>query len=86
VIGLIRDGVSPYHKFASPYHKFANEIQSIRHLLNIEHTFRKGNACADVLAKMGVSATSPLVIIDYPPPELSNALRADAWGVVFTRE
>ncbi|PNX61255.1 ribonuclease H, partial [Trifolium pratense] len=61
-VALIRDGVSLFHKFA-------NEIQSIRQLLRrdwnvvVDHTLREGNACADVLAKMGASANSSLVVL-----------------------
>ncbi|PNX82170.1 resistance protein PRG, partial [Trifolium pratense] len=70
----------------------ANEIQSIRNLLAnewdvvINHTLREGNACADVMAKLGAMSTSPLVKIDAPPRELLCPLSADARGVVFTRE
>jgi ribonuclease HI len=62
-VSLLKNGVSPHHQFA-------NEIQRIRHLLSkdwtvaIDHTFREGNACADILAKMGTSANSSLVILD----------------------
>jgi hypothetical protein len=72
-----------------PYHQFANEIQRIRHLLSkewivvIDHTFREGKVCADVLAKMGAAADLPLMILEEPPSQLSSALRADAWGVAF---
>jgi ribonuclease HI len=50
-VSLIKKGVSPYHHFA-------NEIQQIRQVLSkdwdvvIDHTFREGNTCADLLAKM----------------------------------
>ncbi|GAU21466.1 hypothetical protein TSUD_241890 [Trifolium subterraneum] len=72
--------------------EYANDIQSIRQLLTrdwnvvINHTFREGNACADLLAKMGASASSPMVILEEPPSQLSSAFRADAWGVAFIRE
>ncbi|GAU48983.1 hypothetical protein TSUD_245740 [Trifolium subterraneum] len=84
-VSLIKDGVSHFHTFA-------NEIHPIRQLLRrdwtivIEHILREGNACADVLAKKGSSTNSPIVIVDSPPPELSNALSVDARGVVFVRE
>jgi ribonuclease HI len=84
-VSLIKDGVSHFHTFA-------NEIHTIRQLLRkdwtivIEHILREGNACADVLAKKGSSTNSPIVIVESPPPELSNALSADARGVVFVRE
>ncbi|MCI17675.1 ribonuclease H protein, partial [Trifolium medium] len=63
---------------------YANEIQNIRHLLRrewivgIKHTLREGNACADILAKMGASANSPLVVLEEPPSQLFSALSADA--------
>ncbi|GAU30014.1 hypothetical protein TSUD_160990 [Trifolium subterraneum] len=84
-VALIRDGVSPHHQYA-------NEIQSIRHLLRrdwivaVIHTLREGNACADVLAKMGSSESSAQVVLDEPPPQLSSALHADALGVAFARD
>jgi ribonuclease HI len=84
-VSLIKNGVSPHHHFA-------NEIQRIRQLLSkdwnvvINHTFQEGNACADVLAKMGASTNSPLVILEESPPQFSSALRAYAWGVAFVRE
>jgi ribonuclease HI len=84
-VTLISDGVSHHHKYA-------NEIQSICHLLHrdwivvLNHTPREGNACADVLAKMGASSNSPLVILEEPPAQLFSALNADARGVVFVRE
>ncbi|PNY05933.1 hypothetical protein L195_g002393 [Trifolium pratense] len=52
----------------------------------INHTLREGNTCADVMAKMSVMATSPLVKIDTPPQELLCPLSDDARVVVFTRE
>jgi ribonuclease HI len=85
IVNLIWDGVSAYHQFA-------NEIFSIRQLLHrdwevaIKHTLREGNACADVLAKMGAHSDSLLVIISSPPVELAAPLLADAQGVVFIRE
>jgi ribonuclease HI len=84
-VNLIRDGVSPHHRFA-------NEIQCIRNLLAnewevvISHTLREGNASADVPAKMGALSTSQLVKISTPPHELQSPLSADAHGVVFSRE
>ncbi|XP_045831415.1 uncharacterized protein LOC123922770 [Trifolium pratense] len=84
-VNLIREGVSAHHRFA-------NEIFSIRQLVDkdwdvvLEHTLREGNACADVLAKMGARSNLPLVKITSPPSELSMPLLADAQGVVFIRE
>jgi hypothetical protein len=52
----------------------------------INHTPRKGNACADVMTKMGALSTSHLLKIDTPSQELLNPLSTDAQGIVFTRE
>ncbi|MCI06947.1 ribonuclease H protein, partial [Trifolium medium] len=84
-VNLIREGVSVHHRFA-------NKIFSIQQLVDkdwdvvVEHTLREGNACADVLAKMGALSDSPLVKITSPPSELSMPLLANAHGVVFIRE
>ncbi|CAJ2654824.1 unnamed protein product [Trifolium pratense] len=84
-VSLIRDGVSAHHRFA-------NEIFSIRQFLSrdwevvVEHTLQEGNACADVSAKMGALADSPLMKITSPPSSLAMPLLADARGVVFIRE
>jgi hypothetical protein len=78
VASLIKNSVSPHHHFA-------NEILRIRQLLSkdwnivINHTFQEGNACADLLAKMGAFANSPLVILEEPPPQVLIALQVDAW-------
>ncbi|GAU39987.1 hypothetical protein TSUD_211080 [Trifolium subterraneum] len=78
-VNLIRDGVSTHHRSS-------NEVFIIHQLLAndwevvIDHTFREGNACADVLAKMGAASDSPLVKISTPPCDLSMPLLADAQG------
>ncbi|GAU48830.1 hypothetical protein TSUD_190600 [Trifolium subterraneum] len=85
IVNLIRDGVSAHHRFS-------NEVFIIHQLLAkdwevvIGHTFREGNACADVLAKMGAASDSTLVTISTPPCDLSMPLLADAHVVVFIRE
>ncbi|MCI59607.1 ribonuclease H protein, partial [Trifolium medium] len=52
----------------------------------INHTLREGNACADMLAKMGANSIAPLVKLVVSPAEMSTHLLADAWGVAFVRE
>jgi hypothetical protein len=51
----------------------------------IEHTLKEGNKCADVLAKLGATSNSPLVVLSYPPLELVQPLQDDARGVTFVR-
>jgi hypothetical protein len=49
----------------------------------INHTLHEGNACADMLAKMGASSICPFVMIVVPPDELSLHLHADAWVLLL---
>ncbi|GAU27562.1 hypothetical protein TSUD_29940 [Trifolium subterraneum] len=84
-INLIKGGVTAHHRFA-------NEILCIQKLLandwevTLSHTLCEGNACADVLAKLGASSDSSLVNVSSPPSELVRPLWDDAWGVEFIRE
>jgi hypothetical protein len=84
-VNLIKQGVATHHRFA-------NEVHSIRQMLDndwevvISHTLREGNACADVLAKMGAISNSPMVKISAPPSNLLRHLMEDASGVEFVRE
>jgi hypothetical protein len=46
--------------------------------MNLIHTFREDNACADVLPKLGVSSDSLLVNVSTPPRDLVRPLCDDA--------
>ncbi|MCI66279.1 ribonuclease H, partial [Trifolium medium] len=76
-------------KRGSAHHRFANEILCIRTLLSndwevtLSHTLREGNACADVLAKLGASLDSSLVNVSTSPSELVRPLWNGAWDVEF---
>ncbi|GAU47359.1 hypothetical protein TSUD_403620 [Trifolium subterraneum] len=52
----------------------------------LSHTLREGSSCADVLAKMGAVANTPLVTTSTPPRTLAKPLFEDVNGVIFTRE
>ncbi|CAJ2633416.1 unnamed protein product [Trifolium pratense] len=84
-VKLIKEGVSNCHSLA-------NEVHIIRQLLGrvwrvvIDHTLREDNKCADLLAKLGASANSPLVLLTVPPTELLNLIDPDVRGVIFIRE
>jgi ribonuclease HI len=83
-VNLINNGVFPFHSFA-------NEINKIRQLRSrawnvlIEHTLGEGNKCADLLAKLGATSNSPLVVLSDSPLELVQILQDDARGVSFVR-
>ncbi|PNX74720.1 ribonuclease H, partial [Trifolium pratense] len=84
-VKLIKEGVSNCHSLA-------NEVHIIRQLLGrvwrvvIDHTLREDNKCADLLAKLGASANSPLVLLTVPHTELLNLIDPDVRGVIFIRE
>nr|KYP74203.1 Putative ribonuclease H protein At1g65750 family [Cajanus cajan] len=73
------------------FHNFGVVIQQIRELLRrdwrvaLSHILRQGNACADILAKMGGSLDRPFVVFGSPPHSLCEALRDDARGRSFLR-
>jgi len=52
---------------------------------SLHHTFREGNACADVLEKLKATNVDPLIVLQEPPYSLLLALLADACGVSFVR-
>ncbi|XP_057425924.1 uncharacterized protein LOC130719315 [Lotus japonicus] len=54
--------------------------------VHLRHTLRGGNACADLLAKVGARQDLDIQIIQDPPPELEPLLFADANGTSFVRE
>ena len=53
--------------------------------VNLIHTYREGNVCADWIAKTGASGIEPLVLWVDPPQAISNILLADTMGVRFCR-
>lgn len=73
------------------YHKYATIVQEVRDLLalpwhvDLQHTLREGNMCADHLAKMGAAGREKLRTFASPPPDLSVLLAGDAAGVTYPR-
>jgi hypothetical protein len=54
-------------------------------VIDLFHTC-EGNACADVLAKVGAISNSPMVKISAPSSDMLRSLMEDASGVEFVRE
>lgn len=73
------------------YHRYASILQDIRDLMSLPwaidlcHSLREGNQCADILAKIGASSDNHLQISDSPPSELKACLVGDAAGVLYPR-
>lgn len=73
------------------FHRYATIVQEIRDLLNLPwsvdllHTLREGNMCADHLAKLGATCDTKLLIFENPPPDLQVALAGDAAGIFYPR-
>lgn len=53
--------------------------------IEVCHTLREGNACANFLAKFGASQDSSLVTIDHPLDGMSLLLLADFMGISYVR-
>lgn len=76
---------------AKPSHLYASIIQNIKDLIGcdwlvqLNHTLREGNACADFLAKLGASMDHRWTVLDTPPPGIAPLLLADASGVQYLR-
>ena len=51
----------------------------------ISHVFREANACADMLAHLGVDQNDQICIFQDPPAGLGPLLLADAMGVTLIR-
>ncbi|XP_057450644.1 uncharacterized protein LOC130742570 [Lotus japonicus] len=72
-------------------HSYASLIWDIKDLLSrswqvvVYHTLRKGNACADFLAKHGAEQDMPLVVIEQPLEGLRFLVLADALRVSSVR-
>lgn len=73
------------------FHRFATIIQEIRDFLalpwtvELKHTLREGNMCADHLAKLGARSDVKLQIFETPPSDLHLLLTGDAAGVAYPR-
>ncbi|XP_057453140.1 uncharacterized protein LOC130745004 [Lotus japonicus] len=85
------DVVSLVNSVPSSRRSYAALIWDIKDLLDREwrvevyHTLREGNACANFLAKFGVGQDSQLVSIDSPLNGMSLLLLADVMGVASVR-
>lgn len=75
----------------APAHSHAGLICSIQDRLcrpwrvQLRHTLREGNKCANWLAREGVQQLLPLVIVDAPPRALGYLLMADRMRVMYPR-
>ena len=50
------------------------------------HTLREGNHCVDFMAKLGVGSDTEMLYHVSPLDDLSNLLRMDAVGTLYSRE
>jgi len=75
----------------SKFHVYAVLIQDVKDLIEqnnviVSHTLRKGNHCADFMAKLGASLDVELLHHASPTDELLNLIRMDAIGTFYYRE
>ncbi|GAU47648.1 hypothetical protein TSUD_27720 [Trifolium subterraneum] len=83
-IKLITEPVDEWHHYAAILLNI-KDILAREWRVNIAHTFREGNACADYLAKLGACNNEALSVMTNPPASLNLLLLADASGTWFPR-
>lgn len=85
------EAVTLVNYFPPSRHLYASLIWDIKDLLarvwlvEVIHTLREGNSCADFLVKFGASQDSIFVAIDHPLDGMSLLLLADSMGVLSVR-
>lgn len=73
------------------HHPYGTLISDCRSLIqefeetSLQHTYREGNATADLLAKAGASLLCPFVVFDRPPLFIVSQILADSQGVKYPR-
>jgi ribonuclease HI len=83
---LVLEGNIEFHHFG------AINVMDIKDLLARErevqlcHTLREGNSCADFLAKLGAESRSEFHIRDCPPPRIVPLLLANSMGINYRRD
>jgi hypothetical protein len=53
--------------------------------VQIKHTYREGNSCADALAHMGSNLDSTVMFYECCPYQIRNLVSADAAGASVPR-
>jgi ribonuclease HI len=87
----VLDLIQPENLTSCSHHLYGALISDCRSLIQklevnrIQHTFREGNAMADILAKAGTKLSCPFVTFDYPPTFVIDQVVADSWGVKYPR-
>ncbi len=88
---VVIDLVQPANSIPLPHHPYGALIADCRSLIlefdeaNIQHTFREGNATANLLAKARNSLLCPFAYFDSPPNFVVSQFLADCWGVKYPR-
>ena len=73
-------------------HRYYNIVHAIRKCLslnwnvNLKHTLREGNRCADYLAKLGARIDVSFQAWSTPPTGMNHLLLADALNTQFLRD
>ncbi|XP_057440722.1 uncharacterized protein LOC130732747 [Lotus japonicus] len=83
-VTLVKSTPSSCHRYAALVWDI-KDLQSRDWIVELRHTLREGNACADLLAKHGADQNDDLVITENPIAGLGVLLLADACGVSFVR-
>lgn len=81
---LVRSSVNPRHYYAA-WIGGVTKLLRRDWVVDLVHTLREGNGSAYVLAKLGASQTSKLIVVRSPPVELGAWLMANAMRIAQLR-
>jgi len=82
-VNLIKEDLNQFHVYAVLIQNIKDIMSSLQ--VNLHHTLREGNQCADFIAKHGAANDGNLTLHSSPPEDLLPLLRTDELGVLFLR-
>ncbi|KAF7814751.1 reverse transcriptase [Senna tora] len=84
--GIIRDHLGNWVKGFSGYVGHGTALKAeLWAIVSVSHTFREGNQCADLLARLSLLKQEDFVVYQNIPPFLKLYFLADLHGVTFER-
>jgi len=84
VVQLVMEDILRFHHYANLL-KLIHNYLAKDWFISIDHIFREGNSCVDILDKLGANSSDHLVILVEPLSCLSHALLGHALDVSFSR-
>lgn len=83
-VNLVQNAIIPSHQHAGILFSIKDRL-ALDWNVQVVHTLREGNNCADALAKMGACSGSNILVWEHPPRSVEHLLLMDALGVPALR-